>query len=246
MENIIFIQARLGSTRLPNKALKKICGKTILELIVERIKNIKKIKKIVLVTGTLEKNKLLVDEGKKIGLEVYCGSEENVLDRFYNASQKYPSNNIIRILTDCPLIDFNVVNNAIDIFENGNYDILSIARKRTFPHGLDFEIFKKYGLEKIWKEKIKEFKNEKEFSSSFINPIKDMLERNDFVNYDLINKKNVSNIRLTIDYQEDFELVAKIYQELYPFNKKFGLKEILQLLEQKPELLNINRKYLIY
>ena len=133
----------MESSRLPGKAIKKICNKTILELIFERLKNISNIDKIILVTGSIEQNKPLIDEAKKINLNYFCGNEENILDRFYNASKKFPSNNIIRVLADCPLIDFELIDSALKIFQKNNFDMLSIARKRTFPHGLDFEIFKK-------------------------------------------------------------------------------------------------------
>lgn len=236
----------MGSSRLPGKVLKKICKKTILELIYERLTNISNVKSIILVTGSLEQNKQLIDEAKKINLDYFCGNEENILDRFFNASKKYPSDNIIRVLADCPLVDFELINKALQIFNNNEFDILSIARKRTFPHGLDFEIFKKKALDTSWKDKFNEIGNFDEFQSSFINPVKYMLEDKKFINYDLINNENLSNIRLTVDFPEDFELVSIIYENLYEKNKKFTLKEILELLKQKPELLEINKKHVVY
>ena len=236
----------MGSSRLPGKVLKKICNKTILELIYERLKNISNIENIILVTGSLEQNQPLIDEAKKINLDYFCGNEENILDRFFNASKKYSSDNIIRVLADCPLVDFKLINNAIQIFNNNEFDILSIARKRTFPHGLDFEIFKKKALEISWNDKLNEIGNLDEFQSTFINPVKYMLEDKKFINYDLVNDENLSNIRLTVDFPEDFELVSIIYETLYEKNKKFTLEEILELLKQKPELLEINKKHVIY
>ncbi len=244
MSNNIFIQARMGSSRLPGKVLKKICNKTILELIYERLKNISPVEKIILITGPPELNKPLIEEAAKLNLDYFCGSEENILDRFYKASEKFPSDNIIRVLADCPLVDFKIINEALKIFDN-NYDILSIARKRTFPHGLDFEIFKKSALRTLWKDKFNEIGNLEIFSKTFINLIQ-MLEDKKFKNYDLTSEKNLSHIRLTVDFPEDFELVSRIYENLYEKNNKFTLKEILELLKQKPELLEINKKHVIY
>lgn len=246
MQNHIFIQGRMGSSRLPGKVLKKICGKTIIELIYERLKNVANVEKIILVTGTQEKNELLVEEAKKINLDYFCGNDENLLDRFYKASEKLHPHNIIRVLADCPLVDFNVINKGLEIFESNNYDILSIARIRTYPHGFDFEIFTRKALEKLWEEKLDEIGDVETFTTTFVNPVKDMFDDKKFVNYDLKNEENLSHLRFTVDYPEDFELVKKIYELLYNENKKFALNEILDLLRKKPELLDINKKHLVF
>ena len=125
----------------------------------QRLENVKNIDKIILVTGPLEKNKSLVDEARRLKLEYFCGNEENVLDRMYKASQKYNPDNIIRITADCPLVDFNIINNGLEIFLKNNYDMLTIGRKRTFPHGYDFEIFKKNALKVSWEDNVKKFEN---------------------------------------------------------------------------------------
>jgi len=244
MKNNLYIQARLNSQRLPGKVLKKICDKSIIELITERVSNIKKIDDIILVTGSEDKNKLILDEAEKIGISYFCGSEENVLDRFYEASQVFDSTNIIRITADCPLIDFNIVNKAISIFEENNYDILSNNRIRTFPHGLNFEIFTKKALQKSWEQALNFYENKEKFLKTFIPPTLNMLENEDFKNFDLINDEDLSNIRLTLDYQEDFELIKKIYEFFYFKNEKFDLKDILEFLNKNPELLKINKKYI--
>ena len=115
VKNQIFIQARVNSTRYPRKILKKIDEKTILEIILDRIRNIKNINKIILVTGIKEKNNELVDEARKLGLDVFCGDEENILDRFYHAAKKFQPDNIIRITGDCPLIDSRIINQGLEI-----------------------------------------------------------------------------------------------------------------------------------
>jgi len=166
----IFLQARVGSTRLPGKILKKICGKTVFELLVERLRNVKA-NKIILATGSLEQNNLLVNEAKKLGVDYFCGSEENVLDRFYTCANHFQSDNIIRVTGDCPLIDYNVINKGIGIFDSNKYDILSVDRVRTFPHGFDFEIFTKDALIKSWNEILEHFQSKEEFSSKFMPPI---------------------------------------------------------------------------
>ena len=109
----VFIQARIGSTRLPGKVLKKIVNKTILELISERVSRIKNIQNVVITTGDVEKNLEVIKEAQRLHINYFAGSEENVLDRFYRASLQYPSDFIIRITADCPLIDFDLINHEI-------------------------------------------------------------------------------------------------------------------------------------
>ena len=242
MEYHIFLQARVGSTRLPGKILKKICGKTVFELLVERLKNVKA-NKIILATGSLEKNNLLVNEAKKLGIDYFCGPEENVLDRFYTCANHFQSDNIIRVTGDCPLIDYNVINKGVGIFDSNKYDILSIDRVHTFPHGFDFEIFTKDALIKSWDEILGHFHSKEEFSSKFMPPTINMLQSNQFNNYDLINDKNYASLRLTMDYEEDFQLINEIYSSLYTKNKSFAFDEILQLFNERPRLLDINKKF---
>ena len=243
MKNHIFLQARLKSKRFPNKVLKKIYGKTIIELIVERLRKITNIDDIILVTGPEESNALLIEEAKRLELKIFCGSEENVLDRFYKASKEFQSDIITRITADCPLIDFNVINEGFRIFNNGDYDVINIEQKRTFPDGFDFEIFKKDALHTSWKDHREKFDNEEHFYNTFITPVKYMVETKKFKNFNLLNDIDYSHIRLTLDYPEDFEFIKQIYEELYEKNQFFALKEILDLLERKPELIEINRKY---
>ncbi len=244
MKTQIFVQARLGSTRLPGKVLHKICGKSIIQIIFERLQKVQNIDDIFLVTGTKESNHLLVNESEKLNLKYFCGSEENVLDRFYKASNEFNSENIIRITADCPLIDFNILNHGLEIYEKINCDILSIVRKRTFPHGFDFEIFRRKSLEESWKDNLSKYSNETEFLNTFIPPTKYMLEKKKFKNYDLVNKEDLSHIRLTLDYPEDFIVISKIYETLYKKNKYFTMNDILNFLNNNKKILDLNRKYI--
>jgi len=237
----VYIQANIFSSRLPGKVLKKILNKSILELIVERVQQIKNFDRIILVTGVKEKNELLRKEAEKLKIYCFFGSEKNILDRFYKASKKFNTDIIIRCTADNPLIDVNLINNGLEIFLKNNFDILGVDRKRTFPLGLNFQIFTKKALEISWKDNRDIHKDN--FDKIFISPAKYMLEKRKFKNYTIISKKDYSDIRLTLDYPEDFEMISKIYQKLYPHNKKFGLPEILDFFEKNPKILQINAKH---
>lgn len=244
MKTQIFLQARIGSERLPNKVLLKICSKSIIEFIIERLKTTNGVANIVLVTGPKETNELLVKEAKKLNIDFFCGSQENILDRMYNASLSFKSDNIIRITADCPLIDPSIIGNGLGIFNKNNIDVLSNVRIRTYPDGFDFEIIKQDALEKAWNIKRKEFEDNITFYGTFLSPTKYLLESNIFSHYDLINKENLSNIRLALDYPEDHELISKIAENLYFKNKFFDLSDIMEFLSDNTDLLEINKKFI--
>jgi len=240
--NQIFLQARLCSQRLPGKVLMKLEKMSVLEFLVERLKKIKNIEKIVLVTGSYHKNKLLITEAERLNLEFFCGNENNLLDRMYQASKKFNPDNIIRITGDCPLIDPKLISDGLEIFLEKEIDILSNARKRTFPDGFDFEIFRKNILLKSWESLKKESGNEK-FLSKDISPTKFLLENKKFRHYDFLNNENLAKIRLTLDYPEDYQVISKIVQKLYPKNKFFSLCDIINFIDVNPNLLKINEQF---
>ena len=231
----------MGSTRLPSKALKTICNKTIVEIIIERIQRIENLDEIILTTGPFNSNSELVKIAERNNIRYFCGSEENVLDRFLQAADKFDSDTIIRVTGDCPLIDYDLIAKALKIFNDNNFDVLSNVRKRTYPDGFDFEIFKKESLLKSWDNIRKEFKDSNQFLETFVNPTKDLLENPQFSNYDFLDTKDNSHIRLTLDYEKDFELISKIYEKIYPREKYFVYEDILNLLSEEPELYLINQ-----
>lgn len=242
-KNHIYVQAREGSTRLPQKVLKLICNKSIFEHVIDRAKKISPIDNIFLLTGSYEKNKNLINLSKSLGIDYFCGSDENVLDRFYQASKKFESTNILRFTSDNPLIDPKIVNQALKIFLQNNFDILSPNRKPTLPKGLNFEIFKSKALEQSWNDMLKNHKNYEEFYQTFYPPVKNMLEKTNLKIFDYCLDENFSNLRLTVDYKEDFDLVTTIYEKLYKNDQYFDLSKILVFIQENPSILQINQKY---
>ena len=244
MKNQIFLQARLGSTRLSNKVLLKICNKSIIEFMVERLSSISDIDKIVLVTGPKEINEQLVDEAKNLNIDFFCGNQENILDRFYNAALMFKPDRIIRVTGDCPLIDPHLIKKGLQIFNSNTFEILSNVRKRTYPDGLDFEILTRNILTKAWTDKFNEFTNRQTFYETVLHPTKYLLENNTLHHYDLLNNENLSNIRLTLDYPEDYTLLSLIAENLYPNNKFFGLDEIMKFIKNNKNILHINKQFI--
>ena len=241
MKNQIFIQARMDSSRFPGKILKKIHDKSILELIVERCKNIENMNKIILVTGQFDKNKQLITESEKLKIEHFCGSEQNILDRMYEASLVFKPDNIIHLTGDNPLIDFNLINKGMKIFLKGNYDVLSINRYQTYPKGLNFAIFSNKVLTKEWKNNLNNYTTKKDFKNTFLSVGRLLAENTSYHHYDLKHDGDLSNLRFTLDYPEDYEFITKIYDYLDDLKNNFGLEDILELLSNKPDLINIKK-----
>lgn len=230
----IMIQARMASTRLPKKIIKKIEGKTVLEHVIFRVKQIKNINKIILATTDKKEDDVLEKIAEKLDILVYHGSENDVLDRFYQTANLFKIDPIVRITADCPLIDPEIAEKVINLYFKGNYDYVSNIHPPTFPDGMDIEIFNFKSLKKAWKEA--KLPSEREHVTPYITKNPKIFKVGN-----LINAKDLSHLRLTLDEEEDFILIKKIYKELCPQNPFFGLEDILKLLERKPELIKINQ-----
>jgi len=237
MKIACIIQARTGSTRLPKKILKKILGKEILIHVIERVLNSKKIDEIIVATTNniqdiqIEK---LIERYNNPRVKIFRGSEEDVLDRYYQAAKKEGTNVIVRITSDCPLIDWEIIDKIIQEFLKGDYDYVSnVLDKRTFPRGLDVEVFSFDVLKRMWKEF-----HEKKGREHVTAHIRE--NKNKFRTKNVENKINLSNLRWTLDEIDDLRFIKRVYEELYIKNKKFKTNDVLDLLNKKPELIKIN------
>jgi spore coat polysaccharide biosynthesis protein SpsF (cytidylyltransferase family) len=236
MEKIIgiIIQARINSTRLPKKVIKKIEGKTILEHVILRLKKVKRGTLIILATTNKKEDDVLEKIAQKCKVAVYRGSEADVLDRFYQAAKLFNIDPIVRITADCPLIDPKIVEKVIKFYIGGNYDYVSNTHPVSYPDGQDVEVFSFKTLKKTWEKATSDFDREHVVDYILKNP-------NIFKMGNVANNKDISSIRITLDEKEDMALIKKIYKELYAKNQFFGMREMLQLFKQKPELIKINQ-----
>ncbi|CAM2881777.1 cytidylyltransferase domain-containing protein [Clostridium sporogenes] len=236
MKVVCIVQARVGSTRLPGKVLKKICGKTILEHDIDRLRRVKNIDEIIIATTTLKKDNDIVKECKILGVKYFRGSEDDVLSRYYYAAKENNADVVVRITSDCPLIDPEISENIIKYYiDNKNkYDYVSNTIDRTYPRGLDTEVFSFKALEKAFKEAVSS--RDKEHVTPYIWRNSKFFKLSQYK-----NSKNYSDLRWTLDTIEDFELIDTIYKLLYPnMNSKFQFDNILDLYDKYPELKSIN------
>jgi len=231
----IIIQVRIGSTRLPKKAIKLILGKTAIEREIERIKKIKLAQKIILAIPTGKQDDILEKIGKQTGLDVFRGSANDILDRFYQAAKKFDIDPIVRLTGDCPLIDWEVADEVIAFYLQNEFDHVSNVRPPTFPDGLDVEVFSFKALEKSWQEA--KINSEREHITQYIGNHPEIFKIGNLVR----NGNDLSHIRLTLDEPKDLILIRKVYTALYKKKKDFVLEDMLKLFEKTPKLLKINK-----
>ena len=230
------IQARVRSKRFPRKVLERAAGKALIEHVITRVKKSKHIKKIVLATGADSANEPLREIAKNNGVLFFAGSEDDVLDRFYQAAKlsRLPEEGtVVRITGDCPLIDPQVVDQVIERFLGSDCDYVSNVDPPTFPDGLDVEAFSFKALEKAWKEA--ELAQEREHVTLFIR------NSGKFKTDNLRNSIDLSKERWTVDTAEDWKVVQGVLEYFTQQNKVFGMEDILKYKNKNPELFSVNQ-----
>ena len=212
IETLLITQARYGSTRLPGKVLKKIKSKTLLQIQLERLLTIKDIDRVVVATSTNELDQQIVDECNRLGVESYRGSETDVLDRFYRCALNYKPKYIIRVTSDCPLLDPKLVQTIIGEMKKGGYDYYSNIYEEKFPDGQDVEIMKLSVLKDAWEKA--ELPSEKEHVTPFIRKNNSLVGGNLYSAGFLTNEKDYHHVRMTVDEEKDFQVISKLIHDL--------------------------------
>lgn len=232
MYNLAIIQARMGASRLPNKVLMELEGKPVLWHVIHRVKKSKLIDEVVVATTYQKADLEIVKFCAESGIRVFAGSENDVLDRYYQVAKLFRPDNVIRITADCPLHDFHIIDQVIKKHISENNDYTSNTMEETFPDGLDCEIMKFSILKEIWKKAV--LYSEREHVTQYI------LKNNKYKKNCLINTTYKGDERWTLDTEKDYEFIKRIFTELYIENQEFTSKDIYDLLDAKPEIRNIN------
>lgn len=230
---LAILQARVSSTRLPGKVLKPVLGKPMLLMQIERVQRSKLIDQLLIATSNHISDDQIEALCRENQVLFYRGSLNDVLDRFFQTAKLYNPSYIVRLTGDCPLADPLIIDRVIDFHLKGNLDYTSNVVDRTFPAGLDVEIFRFSCLKQAWEEA--ELPSEREHVTPFIYKHPERFKIGSF-----INKKDLSGFRWTVDEEPDFQLITKIYEALYPINSNFDTEDILAFLAQNPALININ------
>ena len=235
MSATIIIQARMGSSRLPGKVMKKINNIPMIGIIIKRLKKSKKCKKIIVATSSDKKNIDLIKYLKRNKIKVFCGSEDNVLLRYFDAATKHKCKTIVRITADCPVVDSKIIDEFVKFFERNNFDHVSNFDPWTFPDGLDVEVFSYKLLKEANKLATKHNRRGGGVVFDYLRNNKELYNIKN-IKCDL---KGAERLRLTVDEKEDFNLISKIYNYFYP-NIHFDLKDIMKFYKKNKKIFKIN------
>lgn len=233
MRIVVIVQARTGSSRLPGKVLLDLAGKPVIQRVYERACKISGVDNVVIATTIDQQDDKLVDFCNSLAIPIYRGSVLDVLDRYYQAAKHYEADAIVRITGDCPLVDPLEVNKVVDKFVSGDFDYVSNTQPPMLPDGLDVSIGSFSAYEKSWKEA--KLKSEREHVTQYIRKHPEKF-RISSVEYN----EDYSEHRWTIDEQEDYEFISKIYEKLAE-KKLYGhLRDVLIVLAENPDLVKLN------
>ena len=229
----IVVQARLNSSRFKDKILKKIQNRSIIEILLKRLSKSKYGKHIIVATTSKKNDDKLVNLLRRLNVDYFRGEEDDVLARMYKCVEKSNAKTIVRITSDCPLLDYRLLDRMIKYFhENSKLDYLTNVLELNYPDGQDIEIFKFKALKKAFTKAKALF--EREHPTQYIVNDKSSIKEN----FNEL-KEDKSHIRMTVDYEEDLILIRKIINHFSP-NLFFSLKDMLDFLEKNKKLLNIN------
>lgn len=235
MKILAITQARIGSTRLPEKILKKVNGETLLEIHLKRILQSKLITKLKVATTTEPDASLIVNISSALGIETYKGSLNNVLERFYMTAKPEGPDWVVRLTSDCPLIDPLVIDKVIEHAISNDFDYVSNTLQPTYPDGIDVEVFKYSALEKAFKEAT--LLSDLEHVTPYIWKNSSFNGGSIFSSDCVMNDTDCSKIRLTVDTIEDFQVIENLVT-LLGTEKKWN--EYVQILEDNPDIKQIN------
>lgn len=238
---LIVIQARTGSTRLPGKVMLPICDASLLQRMVERVASANLSGTIVVATTTDSADDLVEKICTDNNIHCFRGHPTDLLDRHYQVGKKWAADVVIKIPSDCPLIDPAVIDKVIQFYLDhiDQYDFVSNLHPATYPDGNDVEIMTFNALETAWKNA--KLPMEREHTTPYIWERPDQFRLGNVawetgLNYAMSH-------RFTIDYPEDYEFIKVIYDKLFPINAKFALEDILAITDNEPDIYHINSKY---
>jgi glutamate-1-semialdehyde 2,1-aminomutase len=229
---VAIVQARMGSTRLPNKVMRSMCGVPMIELLLTRLARSREISQIIVATSTDERNLLLVDHVQRLGFACEQGSENDVLDRYMQAAQKYQADVVVRITGDCPLVDSDLVDKVIRKFKSEHVEYFSNISPPTYPDGLDIEVFTFKALKRSEQETVESFDRE------HVTPY--LRKPGQFKTAAIQHSDDLSALRWTVDELADFVVIEKVFQHFHP-RIDFTWEEVLSLQINQPALFNANQ-----
>lgn len=231
MKTVAIVQARMGSTRLPEKVMKRIGGVPMIELLLTRLSKSVELDQIVVATSVDERNQPLAAHVRNLGYTCEVGSELDVLDRYLQAARANDAEVIVRITGDCPLVDPALVDKAVRAFREVEVDYFSNVAPPTYPDGLDIEVFTLAALERAARE------TDKAFDHEHVTPY--LREAEGFRRAGMQNTEDLSGLRWTVDEPADLQVVTEVFGHFAP-NIHFSWQQTLELQQTRPDIFSAN------
>jgi len=233
---VAIVQARMSSTRLPGKVLMDIAGTSMLARSVRRLSRVESLSEVVVATTIEKSDDPIVEQCEINGWKYFRGSQEDVLDRYHAAATSFRADSVVRITSDCPMIDPGIVDAVLDEYVKweGDVDYLSnMIPRRTYPRGLDTEVFTFDALDLAWRQD----KNPslREHVTQYI-----LRHPGIFRIRGIMNDIDYSSMRWTVDTPEDLRFARTVLENFQ--NDQFTWKEIVEFLQARPEILEINKE----
>lgn len=232
MNLAVIIQARMGSTRLPGKIFKDICGQPMLAHVISRVRRASLPNNVIVATSTEAADDVVAEFCAANSVNVFRGSELDVLDRYYQAARAHAADAVVRITSDCPLIDPEVMDQTIRAFVEMKPDYANNFMARTYPRGLDTEVISISALERAWRNASEPYQRMHVTPYIYQNPA-------EFNCINIAGDHNYSGYRWTVDTVEDLDMVRAVYDRLGP-SGDFGWRDVLALMQREPALAEMN------
>ncbi len=234
---VAILQARMGSSRLPGKVMMSILGRPMLELQIERIRRAVLIDKLVVATTANPEDDEIEQLCTSLNINCFRGSEEDLLDRYYESAKQFQADYIVRLTGDDPLTDPNLIDDMVAKMKSGSFDAVTNTIYPTYPEGLDLSVLTFKSLSRAWSEA--DLQSQREHVTPYIYD-----NAEEFRTFHYKQNTDKSSLRWTVDYKEDFIFIEEIYKDLYPSNKTFLTDDVYKLLENKPSLVKINSNFI--
>ena len=232
MKIVAIVQARMGSTRLPDKVMKIVAGRPMIEVLLERLSRAKEVDEIVLATSVEPRNERLVQHVRDLGYRCVQGSEDDVLSRFLEAATQSNADTVIRITGDCPLVDPVLVDEAVRRYRAAGADYFSNVAPPTYPDGLDIEVFSIAALKRSARE------TDKPFDHEHVTPY--LRESGRFTTDGMQHTRDLSGLRWTVDEPADLDVSRRVFEHFAP-DLHFGWQQVLELQHERPDLFKANQ-----
>jgi spore coat polysaccharide biosynthesis protein SpsF len=233
---VVSIEARMTSTRLPGKVLKQCMGKSMMELMVERVRRSETIDDIIIATTTNATDDPLELLAHKLNVSIHRGSENDVVQRVVDAHRNAGSEIVVQLTGDCPLIDPEVIDVLVRFYRMNKFDYVSNAVVRSYPIGLDTQVSSFQILEQSLQLAVSECDHEHLYATIYKRP-----EQFNLYHFVAPHELIWPELRLTLDTQEDFNLICSVFEALYPKNNAFRTIDIIRYLKNNPQVVELNQ-----